>query len=171
MAADSKPRWTKEMQAKADRSRRHSRSLQKWQTWKAKKVAKSTKRTNLIPLAPRLKLAWSERTRLCRGRSLETRTDPYQRHGLDPQRDQIRILHLHPGEWEDPIRTTLSVASLEDEPYYEALSYVWGDPKDCLEITLDGLEQKVTVNLWTALRRCKLSRPNPSHGDPVDCLD
>lgn len=157
MAADLRPRWTKEMQARAERLRQHKRSLQTSQTWEPKKVMRSANRAASIPLPPSLKDAWSERTKIRRGRSLETKIDPYKSHGLDPDQVQIRILHLLSGSWEDPVCATLSVASLGDKPYYEALSYVWGDANYCLEITLDGLVHQVTMNLWTALRRCKLS--------------
>lgn len=76
---------------------------------------------------------------------------------LDLARRQIRILHLMPGNFEDPIHTTLSLAYLEDHPQYEALSYVWGDPNVCMSITVNGKDQLVTTNLWAALRRCRLT--------------
>jgi len=51
---------------------------------------------------------------------------------------------------------TYTLLDLGERPHlYEALSYVWGDPKDVEEITISGLEIKVTRNLHTALRRLR----------------
>lgn len=55
----------------------------------------------------------------------------------------------------EPIVCVLSKASLDDNPAYDALSYVWGDPAVCDKITLDGRERDVTVNLFAALRRLR----------------
>lgn len=74
---------------------------------------------------------------------------------LELDRQQIRLFHLQPGEFHDPISGMLSIAYLEDGPKYEALSYVWGDPNVCMNISLDGHDVPVTTNLWAALRRCK----------------
>lgn len=72
---------------------------------------------------------------------------------LQLDRQQIRLLHLQPGGFRDSISAKLSVAYLGDNPKYEALSYVWGDPNVCLDISLDGHIIPVTMNLWAALRR------------------
>lgn len=72
---------------------------------------------------------------------------------LELEREQIRLLHVQPGEFNDHISATISLAYLGDHPRYEALSYVWGDPRVCLDITLDGQTVSVTINLWAALRR------------------
>ncbi|ROW05666.1 hypothetical protein VMCG_05273 [Cytospora schulzeri] len=71
---------------------------------------------------------------------------------LDLHAKQIRILHLLPGEGDDPIRCELQLANLGDQPYYEALSYVWGDAQDVRPILLEGREVQVTTNLEAALR-------------------
>jgi hypothetical protein len=44
------------------------------------------------------------------------------------QNGHIRILEVLPGRGYDPIVCQMHVASLDEHPYYEALSYVWGDP-------------------------------------------
>ncbi|KAG8165466.1 hypothetical protein KVR01_004018 [Diaporthe batatas] len=71
---------------------------------------------------------------------------------LDRDREQIRLLHLKPAELHEPISATLSLAYLDEQPSYEALSYVWGDGEDPLEITLDGETFPVKINLFAALR-------------------
>ncbi|KAH9484582.1 Heterokaryon incompatibility protein 6, OR allele [Psilocybe cubensis] len=47
---------------------------------------------------------------------------------LDPSRNSIRLLVLHPGQGSGDIHCSLAVASLEREPSYTALSYTWGTP-------------------------------------------
>jgi Heterokaryon incompatibility protein (HET) len=71
---------------------------------------------------------------------------------LDPTRRDVRFLRLLPGERETPVSCTLSVASIVDARDYEALSYVWGDPKVTRPISLDGREFPVTINLESALQ-------------------
>lgn len=75
---------------------------------------------------------------------------------LDLQAKQIRILRLLPGQGVDPIRCELYLAHLGNRPYYEALSYVWGDPKIVRPIFLDGRQVRVTENLEAALRSLRL---------------
>lgn len=77
----------------------------------------------------------------------------YNFQRLELEREQIRLLHVQPGEFHEPVSATMSVAYLGDHPEYEALSYVWGDPRVRLDITLDGQTVSVTINLWAALRR------------------
>jgi hypothetical protein len=45
---------------------------------------------------------------------------------LDPARNQIRVATLKPGKGDDQIECSLEVVSLDDQPIYSALSYVWG---------------------------------------------
>ena len=73
---------------------------------------------------------------------------------LDPSRNQIRVLHLSPGrENDDELYCTLSTVSLDDDPQYEALSYVWGDTsEDEPSIMLGERELKVRRNLHSALQ-------------------
>ncbi|ROW15166.1 hypothetical protein VPNG_02948 [Cytospora leucostoma] len=79
---------------------------------------------------------------------------PLQR--LDLHTKQIRILRVLPGRYDDPIECELYTAHLGDRPYYEALSYVWGDPTICKPIFLEGREVQVTTNLRAALRSLRL---------------
>jgi hypothetical protein len=75
---------------------------------------------------------------------------------LDPESRQIRLFTLQPGTFGDPIQGFLSQVSLDDEPDYEALSYVWGDPEVTLPISLSGNDFGVTTNLESALRHLRL---------------
>ncbi|KAH7375185.1 heterokaryon incompatibility protein-domain-containing protein [Plectosphaerella cucumerina] len=70
----------------------------------------------------------------------------------------IRLLRLLKGTKnyeEDPIRCELFEAPLpdgdDDEAYYEALSYTWGDASETGTIIIDGRPTTVTANLHKAL--------------------
>jgi hypothetical protein len=79
----------------------------------------------------------------------------YSKHLLDVERDQIRLLVLHPGDWEDQICCDFEVVSLKDRPKYAALSYVWGqdDPDNIAHI--GGHCIPIRPNLFKALRRLR----------------
>ncbi|KAN0113241.1 HET domain containing protein [Hyaloscypha variabilis] len=68
---------------------------------------------------------------------------------------ETRVIHLLPGPWDDEIRCELHTISLNAQPIYEALSYVWGNPDITREILLDGIGFKVRRNLAAALRRLR----------------
>ncbi|OTA93661.1 hypothetical protein M434DRAFT_30798 [Hypoxylon sp. CO27-5] len=72
---------------------------------------------------------------------------------LDAEKGQIRILLLQPGTFRDRIRCDLSIETTQDK--FEALSYVWGDPKNKLPIEIRGQELQVTRNLEGALRHIR----------------
>ena len=76
---------------------------------------------------------------------------------LDPDRRFVRLIHLSPASTEDEtIRCRFTVVSLDDEPQYEALSYVWGDGNDTRSIEVDGYSMPTTANLHVALRYLRL---------------
>lgn len=77
---------------------------------------------------------------------------------LDPQKSEIRLVTLLPGRSCDAIRCTLSTASLDSEPNFTALSYVWGDPSVTKPITVDGEPFDVTLNLEEGLRAIREPR-------------
>ncbi|KAI6083982.1 HET-domain-containing protein [Hypoxylon rubiginosum] len=87
---------------------------------------------------------------------------------LDPDRSEIRLLVLQRSRLSDPVRCTLRTVSLDTPPYFEALSYVWGDMSVKKPITVDGEEFQVTVNLESALRA--LRRPFRQHTLWVDAV-
>ncbi|EON65766.1 hypothetical protein W97_05005 [Coniosporium apollinis CBS 100218] len=90
---------------------------------------------------------------------------------LDPSRREIRLITLAGGEFSDDIRCSLSAVSLDNEPVYEALSYVWGDPDVMLPMTLQGGLHQVTTNLEAALRHLRYhDRPRVLWVDAV-CIN
>ncbi|KAI1748690.1 heterokaryon incompatibility protein-domain-containing protein [Xylaria castorea] len=72
--------------------------------------------------------------------------------------DHIRILSLAASEtFTDPIHVSLSIASLGNQPTYEALSYCWGDASDKRLIFCDSRPFPVGQNLEEALRHLRQS--------------
>ena len=45
------------------------------------------------------------------------------------QNGHIRVLEVLPGQGHDPVVCSIHEISLDEHPDYEALSYVWGDPR------------------------------------------
>ncbi|KAK4205434.1 putative heterokaryon incompatibility protein [Triangularia verruculosa] len=76
---------------------------------------------------------------------------------LDTTNGSIRVLHLLPGRWIEDICCELQAVSLDDDPAYDALSYVWGDPQDTGQITVNNSPFQATKNLIAALRRLRSS--------------
>lgn len=60
-------------------------------------------------------------------------------------------------EFLHPLNPRLTVKPIEENPRYDALSYMWGDPLVTRQITLDDDETfLVTVPLENALRHIRL---------------
>jgi hypothetical protein len=79
----------------------------------------------------------------------------YRHEKLDSNARQIRLVHILPGAWDDPISCELHTASLDSSSTYQTLSYVWGNPKVTKPILLHGCDFEVTTNLHAALRRLR----------------
>lgn len=71
---------------------------------------------------------------------------------LSPERREIRVLEIETGATGVQVSCKLHTVSLDDDPYFIALSYVWGDPSVTEEITLDGIKTRITTNLASALK-------------------
>ena len=83
--------------------------------------------------------------------------------------DEIRVLHLSPGYFDENIRADLQIVTLGSGLHYEALSYTWGGSVEERSIILDGERSfSITDNLWYALRR--LRSPSEAQTFWVDAL-
>ncbi|KAF4872060.1 Heterokaryon incompatibility protein 6, OR allele [Colletotrichum siamense] len=71
---------------------------------------------------------------------------------LDPKKREIRLLEVVSEPGNTQISYRLHTVSLDDNPYFIALSYVWGDHLVTENIDIDGLQTPVTVNLASALK-------------------
>lgn len=75
---------------------------------------------------------------------------------LNPEDREVRLLHLKPGNFTDDIKIRLEVVSIENRPYYEALSYVWGVEKSPRKVLVDDIHKvEITENLDCALRHLR----------------
>ncbi|KAF7867484.1 uncharacterized protein EAF02_009675 [Botrytis sinoallii] len=76
-------------------------------------------------------------------------------HTLEVSKKEVRLVTLLPGDFSNDIFCTLTTVSLIDEPFYEALSYVWGNPMNKCDINLQGVSFPITTNLESALRHLR----------------
>jgi hypothetical protein len=53
--------------------------------------------------------------------------DQYSYQPLSDSSHEIHLLELQPGERDSIVQVSLALASLDENPIYEALSYTWGD--------------------------------------------
>ncbi|KAK4462848.1 heterokaryon incompatibility protein-domain-containing protein [Cladorrhinum samala] len=69
-------------------------------------------------------------------------------HSLAPE--CCRVFELEPGNFSDPIVGRLVPQAIAGQPY-EAVSYVWGDPRKRRDVTINGTTLSITANLYAAL--------------------
>ncbi|KAI2624533.1 heterokaryon incompatibility protein-domain-containing protein [Hypomontagnella submonticulosa] len=71
---------------------------------------------------------------------------------LDKNEREIRVFRLRPAACRDePVSGDLITVSLNKQPKYEALSYVWGIPTPAVDILVGGLPFSIGPNLHGAL--------------------
>ncbi|TPX15756.1 uncharacterized protein E0L32_000090 [Thyridium curvatum] len=71
---------------------------------------------------------------------------------LDEDQREIRLFELLPGEKDDALRGRLTTVSLDANPQYDAVSYVWGDPQLRFPLIInDGQTILITESLQVAL--------------------
>ena len=74
---------------------------------------------------------------------------------LDHSRASLRLLTLYPGVHDAVIECDLHVASLEDKPGYDALSYTWGNSANGGAVRIADRLLSTTDNLCSALRHLR----------------
>jgi len=77
-----------------------------------------------------------------------------------PHRHSFRLLRLFPPRADGDIECSLLIKefNFDKSPIsYEAISYVWGDPTERVNITCEGKSLSITASLHSALRRVRLS--------------
>lgn len=82
----------------------------------------------------------------------EKATLKYPYAELSIPRNEIRLLRLQPGKFDDEIQCTLRHISLDECSEYTALSYTWGNPVNSKPVLIDGFNFNVTLNLYNALQ-------------------
>ncbi|KAH7131824.1 hypothetical protein B0J11DRAFT_428348, partial [Dendryphion nanum] len=68
----------------------------------------------------------------------------------------FRLLKLFPEKWDDLIEYEVEFAPPGPAADYEALSYVWGDPINAVEIICNGTHFPITCNLKDSLQHLRL---------------
>lgn len=77
----------------------------------------------------------------------------YRYEPLDLSKNEIRLLELAPGTWDSPIAGRLFAVSLDDNPDFDALSYLWGDPTPIFPVIFGNQREiRIARNLRNALR-------------------
>ena len=71
---------------------------------------------------------------------------------LKQECQEIRLLTLCPGPFQQEIHCKLRIFSLNQDLKYVALSYCWGDQNDRDTISVNGQKITVTRSLATALK-------------------
>jgi hypothetical protein len=74
----------------------------------------------------------------------------YQYEPLQPDDNQIRLLHISKNDQEQAV-FSLKAFDMDDCPSYMALSYTWGPPLPTRTIVVDGAKFTVRENLWSFL--------------------
>jgi hypothetical protein len=80
-------------------------------------------------------------------------------------------MRLHQGSDDIPIVCSLQVVSLDDNPIYETLSYVWGDPTHPKSIIVGGESFNVTENLFSFLRHLRMQNADRFLWADAICID
>ncbi|KAI0169822.1 HET-domain-containing protein [Hypoxylon sp. FL1284] len=65
---------------------------------------------------------------------------------------KFRVLTLLPGSGDQPLECILEHGNIGDSPPYETISYVWGDPRDKVDIICNSRTLSVNAALAEALR-------------------
>jgi hypothetical protein len=65
----------------------------------------------------------------------------------------FRLVELLPGKDNDPVQVKLYLHHIDESPPYEAISYVWGDENDSVQIQCNNKIINITKNLFFGLRR------------------
>jgi hypothetical protein len=104
----------------------------------------------------------------------DTNTPPFPGPPFSPLgHTEIRLVEIHPGEFDDPIAISINSVDLANNPSYDALSYVW-DPQDgtinptspvkpALVINHDSYPINLGPNLDAAIRYLRL-KPDSLRG-------
>ena len=97
----------------------------------------------------------------------------YRYEPLDPTRRQIRLIRLLTEQaiaWQTTIDCEIFHADLDENPEYEALSYVWGSETRPYNIRVNGHSLGVTLNLFSALSHLRTAEPRVLWVDAI-CIN
>ncbi|QDS68455.1 hypothetical protein FKW77_010822 [Venturia effusa] len=101
-----------------------------------------------------LRKRWTRMLLVSPGAQITPALPTYKYDPIDEHVDQFRFLKLHPGPKSAAIQIEIGIFSPHQLPFYEALSYTWGDLSDTglISVGLDPAKTlSVTRNLYDAL--------------------
>jgi hypothetical protein len=85
---------------------------------------------------------------------------PFKYEQLPSQYSHIRLVELQAGENPSTLMCRLHVVALSQAPSYEAVSYVWGNPRDKVDLIVNGCLIGVPPSLQSALARFRWPNRN-----------
>ncbi|KAJ1323673.1 HET domain-containing protein [Microdochium nivale] len=103
-----------------------------------------------------------------------------QYSALDSDKAEIRVLRIHRtlrrhkgfrGRISTTLKCSLQTISLNDKPKFVALSYVWGDDSVKKKISVEGVAELVTRNLYDALCWYRDWKPDVSIWADAICIN
>ncbi|KAL8840027.1 MAG: hypothetical protein Q9170_001511 [Blastenia crenularia] len=121
--------------------------------WSPKKKLKPG-RTHLIKFRTRYYVADRSSSGVAPTEAVNGARTPFQYGRKLGRRDEppvIRLLNILPGSRGDPIVCDLYYLSPESPPYFEAISYCWGEQEASVTIECDRQPLKITPNLSAAI--------------------
>ena len=77
---------------------------------------------------------------------------------VDASQDEIRLLYLHPGKWNDELVCTLKAVELGNNPHYVALSYAWHEKQPSADAIKKSTFGYVNIYSWWTLLMPKGTR-------------
>ncbi|KAF7177623.1 hypothetical protein CNMCM7691_005952 [Aspergillus felis] len=98
-------------------------------------------------------------------------SDSFSYSPLNPEAAEIRLLTILPDKNGKKVKCTLQTVSLNNSPQFEALSYVWGNVVEKVEISVDDIPFQVTTNLEAALKCLRHSRKKRHIWIDFICID
>lgn len=85
--------------------------------------------------------------------------------------EEIRLIEIYPGDWNDPIACQLHYIPLDETPEYVALSYAWGDQSTSkIDICVNGRTRPITQSLYTAIRQLRSFGSTGDDAGPSVCF-
>jgi len=97
---------------------------------------------------------------------------PFVYEPLDQHHDCTRLVTIEPSPRDvGPLRCRVRQVLFSQRPRYKALSYMWGDETDKLEIFLNDKRFKVTSNLFYALHLLRQSRVEDAFWIDAICIN
>ncbi|KAI1768225.1 HET-domain-containing protein [Hypoxylon sp. FL1150] len=95
----------------------------------------------------------------------------YVPFGIEPDCNQFRILTLSPGTGDQPLECVLQHGDIGSSPPYEAISYVWGNSTEKVEIICNGKPLVITAALGNVIRHFRSSSETRSLWADAVCIN